>query len=180
MGEDENLDELEEGEEDEGKPKEKKKLTLSPAIVKILTTVLLIVVVALVAGFVAVFVSTSVSKTGAVAAGITDDMVKSEPPNYYSLGEFSQTTSDLDAPRFVRVTLNLTYTENPKGLLAELPERYLILRDRVADIISTYPYDVVRTVDGKNRLKEDIRREINNQLKNGQIDEVLFDNFIVN
>ncbi len=65
-------------------------------------------------------------------------------------------------------------------MAAELPERYTILRDRVADIISTYPYDVVRTVDGRRLLKEDIRREINNQLKNGQIDEVLFDNFLVN
>ncbi len=185
MAEDENLDELEdedggEGDGDAGAKAKKKGFSLSPMLVKVLMGVLGVAVIGLVAGGIAFFVARSVSKTSSVVAGVTDDMVKSEPPNLYSLGEFNQTTADLDAPRFVKVEMHIAFKDNLKGLTAELPGRYIILRDKIADIISTYPYDVLSTVEGKRRLKEDIKREINNELKNGQIDDVYFDNFLVN
>lgn len=180
MGEDENLDEIEETEGDEKPAAPKKKFTVSPFLIKILTGLLAVLVVGLVAGVIAYAVARSVAKSGAIAAGITDDMVKSEPPNFYSLGEFNENTSDLDVLRFVRMKVTVTYTSNVKKLAAELPERIIILRDRVGGIISSYSYDTLRTAEGKKSLKENIKREINNQLKYGEIDEVLFDDFLLN
>ncbi len=184
MAEDENLDdELDEdgdGDGDAGAGAKKKGFSLSPMLVKILGGVLVVVIIGLVAGGIAFFVARSVSRTSSVVAGVTDDMVKAEPPNLYSLGEFNQTTADMDAPRFVKVEIHIAFTDNLKGLTAELPGRYIILRDKIAGIIGTYPYDILTTVEGKRRLKEDIKREINNELKNGQINDVYFDNFLVN
>ena len=73
----------------------------------------------------------------------------------------------------------MTYTTNVKQLAVELPERGYMIRDRIYSLISSYTYDQLRTNEGREQLKADIKREINSMLKNGQIDDILFDSFLL-
>ena len=54
-----------------------------------------------------------------------------------------------------------------------------MIRDRITTILSSYTYDQLRTNEGREQLKADIKREINSMLRNGQIDGILFDNFLL-
>ena len=85
----------------------------------------------------------------------------------------------MDVARYVRVSIILTYTTNVKQLAVELPERVYMIRDRITTILSSYTYDQLRTNEGREQLKADIKREINSMLRNGQIDGILFDNFLL-
>lgn len=183
MAEEENLDLEEGGAEEGGENKDKppkKKFGLSPLIVKILIGIAAILVIALISGLIAFFVSRSVGKAAGVQGGITDDMIKQPPPTYFAISpEFNVNTADMDVARYVRVSVVLTYTANTKKLAAEIPERVYMMRDRIATILSSYTYDELRTNEGREQLKADIKREINSMLRNGQIDEVLFDSFLL-
>ena len=181
MADEENLDEenLDE-EEEQAEAAPKKKFGLSPMIVKILMGDAAILVVALISGLIAFFVSKSVGKAAGVQGGVVDDMVKQPPPSIYRIDpEFNVNTADMDVARYVKVSIILTYTTNVKQLAVELPERFYMIRDRITTILSSYTYDQLRTNEGREQLKADIKREINSMLRNGQIDGILFDNFLL-
>lgn len=179
MADEENLElEEEEGEAKEAQPK--KKIGLSPLVVKILIGISAVLVVALISGGIAFLVSRSVGRAGAVEGGIRDNMMKAAPPTYYVITpEFNVNTADLDVARYVRVNIVLAYSANVKKLSAELPERAYMMKDRISTILSSYTYNILRTNDGREQLKQDIKREINSMLRNGQIDDVLFDSFLL-
>ena len=183
MAEEENLD-LEEGEEEEEEGAEaaapKKKFSLSPAIVKVLMIVAAILVVALISGLIAFFVSKAVGRAAGVQGGVVDNIIKQPPPTYFPITpEFNVNTADMDVPRYVRVSIVLTYTTNIKQLQVELPERVYMIRDRIYALLSSYTYDQLRTNEGREQLKADLKREINSMLRNGQIDDILFDSFLL-
>lgn len=182
MADEENLELEEEGEGEEGQAEEKgkKKFTLSPMIIKILMIIAAILVVALMSGVIAYFVSRSVGRAGGVQGGIADDMIKQPPPTYFPITpEFNANTADVDVTRYVKVSIVLTYTVNAKQLAVELPERVYMIKDRVYAIIRSYNFDQLRTNEGIEQLKADIKREINSMLRNGQIDDVLFVDLIL-
>ena len=54
-----------------------------------------------------------------------------------------------------------------------------MIKDRIYAIIRSYTYDQLRTNEGIEQLKADIKREINSMLRNGQIDDVLFVDYIL-
>lgn len=180
MADEENLD-LEEGEEEEQpEAKPKKKFTISPMIIKILMIIAAILVVALISGVIAAFVARGVGRAGGVQGGIADDMIKQPPPTYFPITPaFNANTADMDVTRYVKVSIVLTYTSNTKQLAVELPERVYMIKDRIYSIIRSYNYDQLRTNEGISMLKADIKREINSMLRNGQIDDVLFEELIL-
>ena len=180
MADEENL-ELEEGEEEEqGEEKAKKKFTISPMIIKILMIIAAILVVALISGVIAFVVSKGVGRASGVQGGIADNMIKQPPPTYFQITpDFNANTADVDVTRYVKVSIVLTYTANAKQLAVELPERVYMIKDRVYAIIRSYNFDQLRTNEGIEQLKADIKREINSMLRNGQIDDVLFVDLIL-
>lgn len=180
MADEENLD-LEEGEEEEQtEAKPKKKFTISPMIIKILMVIAAVLVVALISGVIAAFVARGVGRAAGVQGGITDDMIKQPPPTYFPITPaFNANTSDMDVTRYIKVSVVLTYTSNTKQLAVELPERVYMIKDRIYSIIRAYNYDQLRTNEGIEMLKADIKREINSMLRNGQIDDVLFEELII-
>ena len=180
MADEENLD-LEEGEEEEqSEEKSKKKFTISPMIIKILMIIAAILVVALISAVIAFVVSKGVGRAYGVQGGIADDMIKQPPPTYFAITpDFNVNTADVDVTRYVKVSIVLGYRTNIKQLAVELPERVYMIKDRVYAIISSYHFDQLRTNEGREQLKADIKREINSMLRNGQIDDVFFVDFIL-
>ena len=107
-------------------------------------------------------------------------MIKQPPPTYFPITpDFNANTADVDVTRYVKVSIVLTYTANAKQLAVELPERVYMIKDRVYSIIRSYNFDQLRTNEGIEQLKADIKREINSMLRNGQIDDVLFVDLIL-
>lgn len=181
MAEEENLD-LEEGEEEEGTEASapKKKFSLSPVVLKVLIVVAVILALVLISALVAFFVSKAVGRASGVQGGVVDNMIKQPPPTYFPITpEFNVNTADMDVPRYIRVSIVLTYTTNIKQLQVELPERVYMIRDRIYALLSSYTYDQLRTNEGREQLKSDLKREINSMLRNGQIDDILFDSFLL-
>lgn len=181
MAEEENLD-LEESEdnEEENVTPPKKNFPLSSAIIKVLVIIAAVLIVALISGFIAFFVSKAVGRAAGVQGGVVDNMIKRPPPTYFPITpEFNVNTADMDVPRYVRVSIVLTYTTNIKQLQVELPERVYMIRDRIYALLSSYTYDQLRTNEGREQLKSDLKREINSMLRNGQIDDILFDSFLL-
>lgn len=180
MADDNNVDLEESGGEEDGANEKKRRLSISPILVRILMIIAAILIMALMSGFIAFIVSRSVSKAVGVEGGISDDMTKQDPSNYYQIvPEFNVNTADLDVARYVRVSIVLTYTGNAKKLAVELPNRTFLMRDRISTILSSYTYDTLRHNQGKAELKEEIKRSVNSMLKNGQIDDVLFNDFLL-
>ena len=79
----------------------------------------------------------------------------------------------MDVTRYVKVSIVLTYTENAKELAVELPEKVYMIKDKIYAIIRSYTLEQLRTNEGIEKLKIEIKNEINGMLKNGKIDDVL-------
>ena len=134
-------------------------------------------IITMIISIIAYFVSRSVGMASGVQGGIADDMIKQPPPIYFPITpDFIAHTED---NRHVRVSIVLTYTVNAKQLAVELPEKIDIIKDKVYSIIGSYNLDQLRTNEVIERLKIEIKNEINNFLKTGKIDDVLFVDFIL-
>ena len=111
---------------------------------------------------------------------MSDERIKQPPPSCFRITpDFNANTADMDVTRYFKVSIVLTYTANAKQLAVELPERVYMIKDRIYALISSYTYDQLRTNEGREQLKADIKREINSMLRNGQIDDVLFVDLIL-
>ena len=145
-------------------------------IISIIASVFIfaILVIPLMSGITAYFVSKSVGRAAGVQDGIAGDMIKQPSPTYFPITpEFNANTADVDVTRYVKVSVVLTYTENSQELSVELPERVYMIKDIIYAMIRSYTFDELRTNEGIEQLKSDIKSEINSLLKTGQIDDVL-------
>lgn len=134
-------------------------------------------IITMIISIIAYFVSRSVGMASGVQGGIADDIIKQPPPIYFPITpDFIAHTED---NRHVRVSIVLTYTVNAKQLAVELPEKIDVIKDKVYSIIGSYNLDQLRTNEVIERLKIEIKNEINNFLKTGKIDDVLFVDFIL-
>lgn len=185
MGDEElqDTDELEEEDGDEdGKPeKKRKRFGLSPLIVRILIITLAVI------GIIGVCVATSVivfrvvsgkSKTIDANADIT--LIAPPAPETFDLGSFNLNTADTDTPRFVRATIILAYTRGDTKIGVELGEKRVILRDEVSRIILSKRASWLQNADNWPMLKNEIKRKVDSKLNTGEIQDVLFEEFIVN
>ena len=111
-------------------------------------------------------------------SGIADGYDKTPPPTYFPITpDFNATTADVDVTRYVKVSIVLTYTYNAKQLAVELSEKVYMIKDIIYAIIKTYQ---LRTNEGIEQLKDDIKSVINALLKTGKIDDVLFVDLTLN
>ncbi|MBI4979009.1 MAG: flagellar basal body-associated FliL family protein [Spirochaetes bacterium] len=191
MGDDEKKtgaeDEIEEpaGEEEEGgaeKPKgPRAPFTLSPLIIRILTIALGVVVVIIVATVTAILVVSANAGNTQAKHGVDDELVKEEPPSYFDMDEFNLNTSDTDVPHFVKVKIRFAYQMKfEKDFVPELGKWKNYLRDTIGTKISEKKYNELQDPEMRKELKEEIRNEINKRVKNGEVSEVLFDDFLLN
>lgn len=151
-----------------------KKLIIIIISIVVAIFIFTILAITLMSGLTAYFVSKNVGMAAGVQDGIADDIIKQVSPIYFPITpDFNATTADVDVTRYVKVSIVLTYTENAKELAVELPEKVYMIKDKIYAIIRSYTLEQLRTNEGIEKLKIEIKNEINGMLKNGKIDDVL-------
>lgn len=79
--------------------------------------------------------------------------------------------------RYLKVEMNLEI--GGEELSPELEEKKPIFRDIIIRQLSSKSLEEISTVKGKDKLKEEIVREINTRLKDGKVKNVYFTDFVV-
>lgn len=104
---------------------------------------------------------------------------KPAPLVIFPLDEFRVNTADLDEPHYIRVKINLAYDEKNKKLATELPQRTKQFRDIVLQILNSKEKQDIDEQIEKERLKDEIKKSINNVLTSGEIEDVYYEDFII-
>lgn len=85
--------------------------------------------------------------------------------------------ADAGGKRYLKVTMKLDLSGTK--LEKELNEKSYEMRDAVIMILSSKEYDDIASGSGKARLKQELMAKLNKILKDGQIKEIYFTDFIV-
>src|SRR5208283_4420828 len=104
---------------------------------------------------------------------------KPAPYQIFPLDDFRVNTADADEPHFMRVKLSLAYDGQNKKLALELTERTQQIRDIILTILNSKEKQDIDTESEKEGLKEEIKKQINNVLTTGVINDIYYDQFIV-
>jgi len=171
---------VEEPEAAETAAAEAKGFSLGKLIEWLLSNMITVVVAVVLSVIVSFFIINSVmSKKSEEVYRTVKITPKPQPLAIFMLDDFRINTADIDEPRFVRVKINLGYNAGNRQLQNELVERKIQIRDVVLRILNRKEKRDIDTVEGKERLKEEIKKEINNILINGEIEDVYFDEFVI-
>ena len=109
-------------------------------------------------------------------------VVKPPPPteNFNFSDEFRVNTADEGQARFVRLKLSLGFKQGNPALSAELAQRIPQLRNIVNLILASKSSQNLSSIEDRLELQEEIKASINHVLSNGKIEEVYFNELIVN
>ncbi|HEB32222.1 MAG TPA: hypothetical protein ENI15_15335 [Spirochaetes bacterium] len=178
---DEAIDIEEKGDDDEEalEPAVPGRKLFSPSIVRMLVIVAGALIMIIISGTVAYIVAQRVGKPAPTEKTSPERVEKADPYNYFDLGEFSVNTSDTDEPHFVKINLQLGYSETTVELQTELGKRRAQLRDITISVIGSKKFDDLNTQDKRNELKKDIMERINSILQDGQIKDIAFTEFVL-
>lgn len=151
-----------------------------PTLVRTLIYIAVALVLIIISGTVAYVVARSVNKAPATAKQSPEERTLPEPLMYMELNSFSINTSDTDEPHFLRLTLALGYKQGVSNeLQTELNARRVQFRDIIISIVGGKKYSDLNTQEKRDGLKQEIRRRINSVLKNGQLEEIAFIEFVL-
>lgn len=99
-------------------------------------------------------------------------------PEYFLLGDFTANMATPDKSRkFVRVEIRLKMSDS--SMERELRDENIRLRDAVIEEMSLKDFSEVSTPHGKLVLKDNIRKRLNDIVREGEIEEVFFTKFVV-
>jgi flagellar protein FliL len=141
-------------------------------------------------------------EAGVAAAAATPLPYYQPPPElhdltggiYYDTGQRIVNLADAGGYRFLRISLVLEFLPaspeyyrltGDKLLEAEEKFRTEINRQRplienvITDVLTSKQFNEVFTVEGKTRLREELRERINQQLRNRHVQRVLITDFVI-
>jgi flagellar FliL protein len=105
---------------------------------------------------------------------------KVEVKSVMNLESFLVNLADMDSARFVKVTFRLGLDDVKAG--EEYANDQVVLaatRDKIITLLSTKSAEDLLTVQGKERLRKEIREQVNAILPKGKITEVFIMEFMV-
>jgi len=126
-----------------------------------------------------IVVNTSVTKKSKDVYDVYTLKVKPEPLSVYPVGDFKINTADIDEPHFLRLVLSLGYDGKNKPLTTELNQRKAEIRDVILRILNSKTKSQLDENVDKERLKEEIKKSINNVLIHGEVQDVYYDEFVI-
>jgi flagellar FliL protein len=109
-------------------------------------------------------------------------IVKSPPPldTYTFNDEFRINTKDVESTHFVKMRISLAFHAGQLGLQTELTKRDPQMRDLVNIIIQGKKKSEITGQVNQLDLREEIKAQINHILREGEIKDIYFLEFIVN
>ncbi len=103
-----------------------------------------------------------------------------EPPGIVAMETFLANINVPEGDRFAKLTLQLTVT--PGSLAPKVTEDEILqaqMRDRVLTLLTSKTLDELIGPVGKEGLRREIRAHLNPLIEDGEIQEVLFSDFVV-
>ncbi|MGC8765831.1 MAG: flagellar basal body-associated FliL family protein [Brevinematia bacterium] len=104
---------------------------------------------------------------------------KPQPLVIFKLDEFRINTADIDEAHFVRLRVNLAYDGKNKKLAQELSQRIEQIRDIIIRVLNSKEKQDIDEPIEKEELKEEIKKQINNILSSGEIEDIYYDEFVI-
>lgn len=95
----------------------------------------------------------------------------------YPMNQFLVNLLSDSGSRYLKMELNLELSE--EKLAAEIDQKKPLIRDIVIRTLSSKTFEDISTSKGKERLKDELVRRINEVLRDGYIKNVYFTDFIV-
>jgi flagellar FliL protein len=95
----------------------------------------------------------------------------------FPLEPFVVNISDRDRDRFLKLKTEIELSSN--DVAAELEQRLPQIRDLIISLLGAKSFDEVRTIEGKNFLREEMLLRINSLLVTGKAKAVYFTEFVV-
>lgn len=95
----------------------------------------------------------------------------------YSVDTFIANLASTDGKRYLRITMDLDYSENE--LAEELEGRLPQIRDSILMILTTKRFEDVNNIDGKIALRNEIVEKLNSFLQKGSINNIYFTEFVI-
>ena len=104
----------------------------------------------------------------------TSGFVESEDARIYRIGDF---TTNVRGDSKKKLILNVSVQYSNDDLPSELQMKNPVVRNAIIGVCSDAQY--LKSGRGKDLLKENLKKELNQVLQEGSIDEVYFNKFII-
>ena len=153
---------------------EKKKFLPEISIV-IIVGIVLIILAAGISYFIAVNIAGS-NGNGEVV-GENGEEVAPEMGETYELGEFIRNISNGDGRRMLKATIVIEVSD--EEVISQIEERDTRIRDQIIDIIREQSVEDLQTRDGIDEFKGEIIDSVNDNIGDGEVINVYFEEFII-
>ena len=100
-----------------------------------------------------------------------------EPGPVMELDPFLLNLADRDETRFLKVSIKLELDRPEEE--TDYPTRVPAIRDALLVLLSSKESQLLRTVNGKRRIREEIMTRVNGVMRKGKISNVFFTDFII-
>ena len=174
----ETIEDIEGTEEEETLAVGPQRRLFGPTMIRALLFIAVALVVIILSGTIAFVVARRVNRAPVTGKRSPELAEKRKPLEPMTLEPFSINTSDVGEPHFLRLEVVLGYEQsNTAEFETELIARNEEFRDLIITIVGSKRFDQLNGEENRNRLKEEIKRQINSRLQNGEIEEVYFTEF---
>ncbi len=95
----------------------------------------------------------------------------------YPLDPFIVNLVSSNADRYLKCKIDLEL--DTQDLQKELDKKLPAIRDIIIQILSSKSVEEIQTAKGKEKLKEEIKRKINQKLTSGEIKNIYFTEFVI-
>jgi flagellar FliL protein len=95
----------------------------------------------------------------------------------YPLDQFIVNLVSNNADRYLKCKISLEL-DSP-DLQKEIDKKLPAIRDAIIQILSSKTVEEIQTAKGKEKLKEEIKRKLNEMLTTGEIRNVYFTEFVI-
>ena len=100
-----------------------------------------------------------------------------EPGPVMDLDPFLLNLADRDEPRFLKVSIKLELDRPEEN--TDFQTKVPAIRDALLVLLSSKESQLLRTVNGKRRIREEIMTRVNGVMNRGKISNVFFTDFII-
>ncbi len=101
-------------------------------------------------------------------------------PGVISLESFITNLGGTDSDRYVKCTIRLELNPREAAEKVKLDELAITrIRDRILTLLSSKSFEEVASTDGKNRLRDEIKTQVEPLMEGGKVAEVYYSEFIV-
>ena len=118
-----------------------------------------------------------IAPAGLIAAEVQTPPEQGATPGTIALDPFVVNIADRDRDRYLKLKAELEVTD--PQVRAELDFRTAQIRDLVISLLGSKSFDEIRSIEGKNFLREELLLRMNAVLMRGRIHRIYFTEFIV-